>query len=508
MAWRNFLRSRRCWGMATVAVIAATLLPLALARPQPTAEAADRWVSSARVSPSQVSAGETVAITAWLTAPQRRTVLIDLEVHNAAGEMVARRLWDRQTFADGQTREYRWNWTVPVVSPPGRYTVQIGVVGLRWNVRYWNGEAAAFDVMRVGTTTSSTTSTTTSTTTSSTTTTTVSSSTTSTTSSTTTTTTTMPPIGCDVPMETPIGALPPAIPMLCDTLATGVASTFVNGTNSWVDEFDHGASMAEMGPGYLTFERSSLSGSARTGHFRHNQHWMVDVYAPGQTGGAQMRPDRSFRFENGKLVVEAVIAVPNEAYHGFAWPEITVTTASSPASSAAGRVGPTPGRSIGDDLYAYGQFGGYDSVGIRLTGPRPIAAYYDDTERGFPCGRVWEISWFQNGESSGGGCTHPRQFDIWGGGEWVLPSGSYGDCDSADDPDTICRNLYRWELSQSKITLYINGRKLMEHTALPGVKALADQFVNSPVYVYFSDWIYQPPNRVVRYHWDRVAINP
>ena len=116
---------------------------------------------------------------------------------------------------------------------------------------------------------------------------------------------------------------------------------------------------------------------------------MADVYT--QPGGTQMRPDRSFRFENGKLVVELDVAAGIEDYDGFAWPELTVTTASSPAVSAAGPVGPTPATSIGDDLYAYGQFGGEWSVGIRLTGSRPIAALYDNTHRaGSPvagCGR-------------------------------------------------------------------------------------------------------------------------
>ena len=62
-------------------------------------------------------------------------------------------------------------------------------------------------------------------------------------------------------------------------------------------------------------------------------------------------------------------------------------------------------------------------------------------------------------------------------------------------------------LTKSRITVYVNGRKLMQHTALPGY-GLPYRFVHSPVYVYFSDWVYQGPNRVVRFHWDRVAVNP
>jgi hypothetical protein len=487
MARRKYFRSRPAWWVAVVAVIGATLLPLALVRLQPAAEAASKWSSSARVSPSRVVAGDRVAIAASLTAPGRRTVIVDLEVHDAAGRVVGQRLWGHQSFGDGQRREYRWNWAVPPSLDSGRYTAKIGVLGMsRRVVRHWNRNGAAFEVTRA-----------------------VSPSTTTTTSTEPTTTTMPHEMDCDgIPMETPIGALPPAMPMLCDTLATGVASTFVNGTNSWIDDFNHHASMADLGPGYLTFERSSLGGTAKTGHFRHNEHWMADVYAPGQTGGTQMRPNRSFRFENGKLVVEVDVAAGIEDYDGFAWPELTVTTASSPTSSAAGRVGPTPGTSIGDDLYAYGQFGGQWSVGIRLTGSRPIAALYDDTHRGFPCGRVWEISWFQDGFSPGTGeCPKAHQFSTWGGGEWAAP-GAVRHC-AGTDPDINCRDRFRWELTQSTITLYANGRKLMEHTALPGFKALPDAMVNSPVYVYLSDWVYETvPNQVVRYHWDRIAINP
>jgi hypothetical protein len=309
-----------------------------------------------------------------------------------------------------------------------------------------------------------------------------------------------------IPDVTPIGAVPPALPMLCDHLLQGVPATFSQGANSWADEFNHGVSMAELGDGYLRFERASLNGSARTGHFRHNDHWMADVYAPGQTGGTMMRPDRSFRFVNGKLVVEAVVAASISGYSGFAWPEITVTTASSPASSSLGRVGPTPGTSIGDDLYAYGQFGGQYAVGIRLHGRRPIQALYDNTHRGFPCGRTWELSWFQDGSTNS--CDPTKLTNVFGGGEWVPGGSTFTQC-STQDPDTFCRNRFRWELSKQKITLFVNGVRYMEHTALPGVSLLPDAMVNGQVYVYFSDWVYvDVPNRVVRYHWKTLRINP
>jgi hypothetical protein len=290
--------------------------------------------------------------------------------------------------------------------------------------------------------------------------------------------------------------------MLCDHLTPAVPATFVNGANSWLDDFQHGASMTEMGDGYKRFEVSSLGSNGSTNTFRHNNHWMVDVYAPGGgVGGSMMRPDRSFRFVDGKLVVETDVAADIVEYEGFAWPEVTVTTASSPDGQA---YGPTPARSTGDDLYAYGRFGGYDSVGIRLTGARPIMAYYDASERGFPCGRVWELSWFQDGSNQ---CTADKDATTWGGGEWAAP-GAVRTC-RGDDPDVNCRDRFRWELTRDKITLYANGIKLMEHTAVAGKHLVPDAILNGDVYVYFSDSVYQPPSdRVVRFHWDRVSVNP
>ena len=234
---------------------------------------------------------------------------------------------------------------------------------------------------------------------------------------------------------------------------------------------------------------------------------MVDVWAPNNgVGGSMMRPDRSFRFTNGKLIVETDVAAGIQEYGGFAWPEVTVSLASAPDGF---NYGPTPARSTGDDLYAYGRFGGYDTIGIRLAGNEPIQAYYDATERGFQCGRVWELSWFQDGS---GQCEAAKDATIFGGGDWVRHN-AVRDCQGVD-PDTNCRDRFRWELTRDQITLYANGTKYMEHTAVPGKHLVPDSILNGEVYVYFSDSVYrmdEPPaggSRVIRFHWDRVAVNP
>ena len=48
----------------------------------------------------------------------------------------------------------------------------------------------------------------------------------------------------------------------------------------------------------------------------------------------------------------------------------------------------------------------------------------------------------------------------------------------------------------------------MEHRGLPQGKQLPDAVLNGDVYVYMASWIYKPDSEVVRFHWDRLAINP
>ena len=73
----------------------------------------------------------------------------------------------------------------------------------------------------------------------------------------------------------PLGALPgqPA-PIWCYDPMETAPSTFVSGANSWVDDFNHGASLSDLGAGYRVFEVGSIG---RLRHWRHSEHWMVDV---------------------------------------------------------------------------------------------------------------------------------------------------------------------------------------------------------------------------------------
>jgi hypothetical protein len=75
------------------------------------------------------------------------------------------------------------------------------------------------------------------------------------------------------------------------------------------------------------------------------------------------------------------------------------------------------------------------------------------------------------------------------------------------DPDTNCRDRFRLELTRDSLTLHVNGVNYFAATQLPAGKTM-DARINTDVYAYFGSWIYRPSADTVRFHWDRVAVNP
>ena len=296
--------------------------------------------------------------------------------------------------------------------------------------------------------------------------------------------------GACISPATPLGALPPVKAIWCQPAISGGASTFKQSDRAWLDDFEHGLSNAEMGAGYRVFDTQEAV--YRTQHFRHNNHWMMDL-APrdpqgrgGLLGGGMVRPDRAFRFQQGRLVVETDAAAGIEEYGtngADIWPEIVVTTA------------PAPTGKIPDPLYAYGQFGGHWSFGCRLQPSRePVCALYDKDPTnhegnglfGTSAGRVWEMSHFQHVGTQ-----------VYGG----YPSGGLENawrvCRGAD-PDTTCRDRFRLELTRDSVTLSVNGVRYFEQRGLR--RPFPDALVNGEVYVYFAGWQVRQRAEVIRFH--------
>lgn len=305
------------------------------------------------------------------------------------------------------------------------------------------------------------------------------------------------------PSDPPIGAVPPVPPAWCSTLRSGIA-TSVSGPNSWVDAFDSGAEMTAFPAGYAVFENARPSIVLRSRHFAHNGHWMVDVAgrdddpalyegdprdleAGTHYGGALVRPDRTFRFVDGRLIVEFEVAAGMLAYHD-AWPEIVVTTAAAPTGTET------------DPLHAIGIFGGAPAVGCRLYTDRTSScSAYDGSGRALDeGGRIFQLS----AERGEGAATHR-------GGAPLDPAlaAAWRVCEPTD-PDTVCRDRFRLEIGSDALRLFANGVLYMEASGLPAAKRVPAALVDGAVYVYFASWVYLARPDTVRFHWGRLAINP
>jgi hypothetical protein len=300
----------------------------------------------------------------------------------------------------------------------------------------------------------------------------------------------------------------PMAPIWCFTLNPQGPPTRVTGTNDWVDTFEGVTQMGRFNDGdldYRVFDNVQNGGSARTQHFTNNNHWMDDN-AGGFLGGTMLRPNRSFRFENGKLIVEADVAAGISGYMDsgggdIAWPEIDISTADSPNAHP-----------VTDGLYAYGRFGGFDTFGCRLHAAQKFTCSYEAARGGangrdtFPCfefspARLVEISGFEGcGTSQSGGDPG-----------FGAPGQFFRTCNSAAQvPDMMCRDRFRLELSQNGLVAYVNGGLYFQDTGWPTRNQLPATVANgsTPVYVYLSDWEDTPNQPAYRFHWQRLAINP
>ncbi|MEM8924237.1 MAG: hypothetical protein AAGD35_12115 [Actinomycetota bacterium] len=275
---------------------------------------------------------------------------------------------------------------------------------------------------------------------------------------------------------------PPVYCMLTDQ----PSDTAVRGANSWVDEFDHGVGFATMaGTPYRVFGPfgHAVEGMTwRGGPLK--DHWHVDITPDpaGHTGGMVMRPDQSFRFENGRLVVESVFAAAHPEYGDAAWGEMIVTTA--PTST-----GYRPGA-----LYGYELFPNHWTLGCRLQASRvPICSLMRDVPGGGTSDdvRAWEISFFQHEGATVFGGTPS------GNAPWRACAPGAG--------DKTCRDRFRMELERNSLTLYVNGERYFQQTGLPD---LPDELVDGEVYVYFGSMFSRHQGQTLRYHWDGVAVNP
>jgi hypothetical protein len=298
----------------------------------------------------------------------------------------------------------------------------------------------------------------------------------------------------------PLGAIEPQRPEWCFVPQAPAVTTHHVLPMGWIDAWEHGASHGRLGNVSDGYRAATVNdGSCDSIHFRHNNHWMADVMGdngPYQTEcGTWLRPDRSF---TGPVVIEGEVAVPIAGTRsvgglGDSWPEIVIST--RPEHTETNPWG-SPFRRNG--TYLYEAFPGAWTFGCRLQqSRRPICALYNDG-MGHAGGsdRQWEIN--QNGgdvtDEYGGDPSVPGLANVW------------KQCTSADDPDTVCRNLFRFELTPTRVRLFVNGVRYYEAGL---IDAQLDNILSRPFYVYFGAIAYRiSQDTIVRFHWDRVAVNP
>lgn len=193
-----------------------------------------------------------------------------------------------------------------------------------------------------------------------------------------------------------------------------------------------------------------------------------------------MRPDRTFRFADGRLVVEFDVAAGMLAYHD-GWPEIIVTTAAAPTNVDI------------DPIHAIGIFGGAPSVGLRLyTDRTALSSAYD------AIGRIFELSAER---------TEGARRSFGGSPSTAALAAAFRLCQPAD-PDTACRDHFRVEFTADSVTLWSNRVRYFERSGLPAEKQLPSALTTGDVYVYFASWAYIGRAAIERFHWGRIAINP
>ncbi len=300
----------------------------------------------------------------------------------------------------------------------------------------------------------------------------------------------------------PLGALPPAVAAWCESDGPS-ADTAVHVGNSWNDSFAGGAVHGKVPTSYRVFDspRSKALRATtvdRTEHFFHNGHWMVDIRGGGapngiyegsakdfftgpNNGGGLMRPDASFTFEDGHLVVEFEVAAGMTAYGDHVWPELVVTTAPAPSDRET------------NGWYAAGLFGGYPAIGCAFPADRLSECRVYDADK---------ITAWLSAQSAGGAKT------MFGGAPTTEPQRSAWHLCAEADSDSLCRDRFRVDLSRDTIKISVNGVPYMEHRGLPPSAQLPEEMLRSPVYVYFASWAYLVEPTVARVHWGRIAINP
>jgi hypothetical protein len=325
----------------------------------------------------------------------------------------------------------------------------------------------------------------------------------------------------------------PMGPVWCFPMVSGPTTRTIDASGGWTDTFATNVQMMHLNDGELGYRVfNTFGGNMRAATWINNNHWMVDLVDQSAfrlSGGTLLSPNRSFQFVNGKLVVEVDAAAGQDGVGGAnVFYEVDITPAAAPTGTTV------------DPLYGYGQFGGIGAVGCRLErqtdGGHTVCAMYDNTthdtggtdvgplcnqppnfdrsqcRNGGP-GRVWETQGLGNAR------TAPTIEGGYPG--YAIPGTTLHGRDVFrtclnNQMDIFCRDRFRFELTKTSLTIFVNGYKWFDVQGLYASNPLtgADNripdswFGPNGVRVYLTTWINGGQHTPVRLHWGRIAVNP
>jgi hypothetical protein len=108
---------------------------------------------TAHASPGSVSSGQSITLTADLTAATAQSdMLVDLEVHDSSGTKIAQSYVQSQNFAAQETIPYTWTFTPASNVAAGNYVLEVGVFTAGWaSQSFFNSSAATFTLTSAST---------------------------------------------------------------------------------------------------------------------------------------------------------------------------------------------------------------------------------------------------------------------------------------------------------------------------------------------------------------------
>lgn len=313
----------------------------------------------------------------------------------------------------------------------------------------------------------------------------------------------------------------PTVPAWCLSAPLGSApqSGGSDGHGGWIDSFSpgvNGSTPAHLGiacpttaqcssieNGYTLQDNISAGGTTTSQHFIANDYFEVDLAKQSNFNGADLSPNQTVHFENGKMVLEADVAASEP---GFAdsngadevWPEVVWSTSQALNSD-----------DTNDALYSYGYHKGFWTAGCRIQAHRSLTCAVEadhvlssTTGDQFPCfsvapSRVMEISGHQQC-----GTVHSG-FSV----DFGAPSNAWRICPAGTvDP---CLDRFRFEWSKAGLVAYVNGIKFAEDSGWPAESQLPDSIVDgsTPIFAHYADWG-DFSGGVYRFHWRRIAAQP